>query len=418
MHMGGNVRALSSRQVLSSVGAAVFSMVMIVGTVVEASPASASTVQGISGDTITVGGVFDSTDWAGTEAGFMARIDRANKDDELGKYKIKLVAMDDDQANPTTDLTDVQNLIEREHVFALAPVVTEGFEQPPATFASEHDIPYFGAGFSPGFCKPYTWGYSFTGCDIGGGYYGEQPIASVASALGKPIKSLRWALVGLDVPNGPAADASYGQVIKADGGKIVYDKAVVPQDVGNLAPIVNAIEATKPDVVMAQIAVQAIAFEGALEASGFPGAALNEALYSPGLLKIKALATPLNNTYVITTTPVLEEKTPYVKQMEKDYAAEGLSTSSITFGGEYGYTTADMMIAMLKKVAPNFGSLHSVIEKGFKYTPALGGTPLNYPFMFNAPDDCSSVVKIEGDVYVPVAKFQCSTKYLKAEPNS
>ena len=76
------------------------------------------------------------------------------------------------------------------------------------------------------------------------------------------------------------------------------------------------------------------------------------------------------------------------------------------------------MIAMLKKVAPNFGSLHSVIEKGFKYTPALGGTPLNYPFMFNAPDDCSSVVKIEGDVYVPVAKFQCSTKYLKAEPTS
>jgi hypothetical protein len=181
---------------------------------------------------------------------------------------------------------------------------------------------------------------------------------------------------------------------------------------------VNSVEATKPDVVMAQLAVQAIAFEGALEASGFPGAALNEALYSPGLLKIKALATPLNNTYVITTTPVLEEKTPYVKQMEKDYAAEGLSTSSITFGGEYGYTTADMMIAMLKKVAPNFGSLHSVIEKGFKYTPALGGTPLNYPFMFNAPDDCSSVVKIEGDVYVPVAKFQCSTKYLKAEPTS
>jgi hypothetical protein len=111
-------------------------MVMIVGTLVETSPASASTVQGISGDTISVGGVFDSTDWAGTEAGFMARIDRANKDDELGKYKIKLVAMDDDQANPTTDLTDVQNLIERDHVFALAPVVTEGFEQPPATFAS------------------------------------------------------------------------------------------------------------------------------------------------------------------------------------------------------------------------------------------------------------------------------------------
>jgi hypothetical protein len=215
----GDVRALSGRQVLGSLGATVFSVVMIVGTLVEAPPSSGATaVQGINGDTITVGGVYDSTDWAGTEAGFMARIDRANKDHELGKYKIKLVALEDDQANPSTDLTDVQNLIERDHVFALAPVITEGFEQPPATFAADHDVPYFGAGFSPGFCKPYTWGYSFTGCDIGGGYYGTQPIASVARALGKPVKSLRWALVGLDVPTGPAADASYARVIKADGG--------------------------------------------------------------------------------------------------------------------------------------------------------------------------------------------------------
>jgi len=412
------VGSLSGRQILGSLGVMVFSLVMMVGMLVPVSPSGATTVQGISGDTITVGGVYDSVDWAGTEAGFMARIDRANKDHELGKYKIKLVALDDDNENPQTDLADVQSLIERDHVFALAPVITEGFEQPPATFAAEHDVPYFGAGFSPGFCSPNTWGYSNNGCDIGGDYYQEQAISSVAKALGKPVKALRWALVGLDAPTGPASDASYAEVIKADGGKIVYDQAVVPETVGNLAPIVNSVEATKPDVVMAQLALQAIAFEGALESSGFAGAALNEALYSPGLLKIKALATPLNNTYVITTTPVLEENTPYVKQMEKDYAAEGLPTSAITFGGEYGYTTADVMIAMLKKVAPNFGNLHSAMEKGFTFTPAYGGAPLKYPFMFNAPADCASVVKIENGVYVPVAKFQCSDKYLKAKSSS
>ena len=91
--------SLSGRQILGSLGVMVFSLVMMVGILVPVSPSGATTVQGISGDTITVGGVYDSVDWAGTEAGFMARIDRANKDHELGKYKIKLVALDDDKEN-------------------------------------------------------------------------------------------------------------------------------------------------------------------------------------------------------------------------------------------------------------------------------------------------------------------------------
>ena len=49
--------------------------------------AAASTVQGISGDTINVGGVYDSVTFSGSEAGFMARIDRANKTHELGSTR-------------------------------------------------------------------------------------------------------------------------------------------------------------------------------------------------------------------------------------------------------------------------------------------------------------------------------------------
>ena len=42
-------------------------------------------MQGISGTTIKVGGIFESADFPGTQQGFEARIDRANKDHELGK---------------------------------------------------------------------------------------------------------------------------------------------------------------------------------------------------------------------------------------------------------------------------------------------------------------------------------------------
>ena len=38
--------------------------------------------------------------------------------------------------------------------------------------------------------------------------------------------------------------------------------------------------------------------------------------------------------------------------MLADYKAIGKDISDITFGGEYAYMTADLMISMMKKVAP------------------------------------------------------------------
>ena len=50
--------------------------------------------------------MFDSSTFSGTQAGFMARIDQANKTHELGKYKIDVVGIDDDTAVPRqTSLT-------------------------------------------------------------------------------------------------------------------------------------------------------------------------------------------------------------------------------------------------------------------------------------------------------------------------
>ena len=54
-----------------------FATVLGVCSVIGGPGAAAATVQGISGNTINVGGVFDSTTFSGSQAGFVARIDRA-----------------------------------------------------------------------------------------------------------------------------------------------------------------------------------------------------------------------------------------------------------------------------------------------------------------------------------------------------
>jgi ABC-type branched-subunit amino acid transport system substrate-binding protein len=382
--------------------------------------ASAATVQGISGDTIKVGGVFDSTTFSGTQAGFMARIDRANTTHELGKYKIDVVGIDDDTASATTDLTDVQNLVERENVFAIAPVVGEGFQQASATFATAHQVPYFGAGFVPSFCAPNTWGVSESGCAIGGDYVDIEGPLTLATAIKLPISKWRVAFAGLAIPDGDTADAAFAAVVKKYGGKVVYNKAVIPTSGGNLAPIVNAIEASKPNIIWPVVGSQAIGFEAAVTASGYTGAIVDSALYSPGLLKIAAVASAINHTYHVASTPVLESGSPWVKQLEKDYVSSGQPASAVTFGGLYGYMTADLMVAVFKKaIAENKLSgvgIHSMIEKGFTYTsPLKGGYSYKYPFMFNAPDDCASVVYVQGTVYQIKAPQVCSTNYLKVK---
>jgi hypothetical protein len=73
--------------------------------------------------------------------------------------------------------------------------------------------------------------------------------------------------------------------------------------------------------------------------------------------------------------------------------------------------TADDMIALLKKIAPNFGAVESTLKSGFSYSPTTGGTPMNYPFMADAPSTCGSVLKVVSGAYTTVTPFSCSTSY-------
>jgi ABC-type branched-subunit amino acid transport system substrate-binding protein len=383
-----------------------------IGTVV-AGPAPAGAAQGINGNIITVGGIYDSISFAGALAGFQARIGRANRTHELGKYKIDVTSMSDDQGNAQTDLTDTQTLVQRQKVFAIAPTVTAGFGTASAQVAAKGQVPYFGAGFTNAYCKPNTWGLGPTGCAIGGTYTNGIAISQVAHAVGKPVNKLRWAFVGLDIPTGTQADDAYAGLAKSQGGKVVYNEAVIPASVGNVAPIISAVEATKPDVIWIIAGSQAIALKTAFKASGFSGALVDNALYAPGLLSIQAVASAVDNTYVEATTPVLEQPTPYVKQMVADYKAEGKPASAITFGGEYAYMVADDMVAALKRVAPNFSKVHALLQGGFTYVPKVGGAPVKFPFNFDASTNCGSTVEAVGSVYKVVTPFQCSTKYYK-----
>ena len=159
-------------------------------------------VQGISGNTIKVGGIVDNLSFSGADDGFNARIQRANTKKELGKYKIQYLGSTDAASSPDKALSTAQSLVERDGVYALAPVISTGFQQASGTYAAGKQVPYFGAGFTNAFCKPNTYGISPLGCAVGGKYAYTTAIDGVAKALGKKASDLKWAFVGLAIPDG------------------------------------------------------------------------------------------------------------------------------------------------------------------------------------------------------------------------
>jgi ABC-type branched-subunit amino acid transport system substrate-binding protein len=374
-------------------------------------------VQGIDGTKIKVGGLVENISFGGAEDGFKARINRANEKHELGKYTIDyLGSTDPGQGNVDKALSATQSLVERDQVFAVAPVLTVSMQQSVATYLASKKVPFFGGGFTKAFCAPNTYGLSFIGCAIGAKYGYTSSVESVSKAMGKSPKSLRWAVVALAQPDGEQITKDYTKLIQASGGKVVYAKAVIPPGGGgDLQPFVSAVMDTKPDVVWVLASSEVLGFTSAMKAAGYTGQMLNSAFYLPGLLpKVSSMADALEGSLVVTNTPTIEADSPFVKQMVADYQAIGKNADAVSFGGEFGYQTADVMIAMLKKVAPNFDQVVPTVSKGFKYEPKNDATPLTWPAAYNVGGNCGTSLKVvSGGVYQIAAPWFCGGKKVK-----
>ena len=387
----------------------------VVISISSSATASAPQVQGIDGTTIKVGGMTDALQFSNADDGFNARITRANKSKELGKYTIDYIGSTDVTASTDKALSTTQSLIERDQVWAVAPVISVGFQQASGTYAAGKQVPYFGGGFTNAFCSPNTYGLSPLGCAVGGKYSYTTVINGVASALGKKPSELKWAFVGRSDPDGQKSTENFTKLAEAEGADVVYSKAVIPiGGGGDLQPFVSAVMAAEPDIVWQLLGAEVLGFTSALKAAGFTGVTGNSAFYSPGLLtQYESVATAIDGSLIQATTPVIESDSPYVKQMVADYEAIGKGIEDITFGGEYAYMTADLMISMMKKVAPDFDKLVPTISKGFSYKPPKDGAPFTWPTAYSQSGKCNTIVKVVGQTYEIVTPYNCNGKRVR-----
>jgi hypothetical protein len=193
--------AMSLAGTVVGVGAAAFS-----GT------AAATTDATSASGPIVVGGVDAGFNFPGTATGFQAGIYRFNKAGGLGGRKIKFLGVQDDQDSPASETTDVQQLVQSDHVFAVTPFADDVASSQLTTFLGQNTTPVIGYGVEQAFCEN-KWAISIIGCQQSfQGWETTSSIRQIIQASKKPGSQLKVAMEGYDSAPAVTVSQTLGEV--------------------------------------------------------------------------------------------------------------------------------------------------------------------------------------------------------------
>ena len=364
---------------------------------------------------IIIGGVGSTADFTGTDVGFAARINRQNKAGGINGHQIKFVGTLDDGASATTNLTDVQQLVQKDHVVAVAPVNALGLLGPSAAFLADHKTPFIGWGFLPVFCNN-KWAWGFDGCVEPEGVYNTSTVAPMAKALGGNVHKLRVVDLENDNVPGIAGSNTLKHAWLAIGADFILSSDTMPvSGVTDYTPYVTTLLAAKPDVIsLGATFAENVGLKAALVSAGYTGATIDYQTYVPGLLAAQpTVAKALQGEYIDIQIPPQESQSPATKQETKDVVATG-HPSALTEGESLGYWEGDMLIQMLQATAkagrPLTGAgLEKTVNGGFTYKGTLAGGigPATFPKAEAETVPCAALVQVKGTAYHVAVPFAC-----------
>jgi ABC-type branched-subunit amino acid transport system substrate-binding protein len=368
-----------------------------------------------SGSAIVVGGLQDGN-FAGIDTGFKARIARFNQQGGIDGRKIQFVGVLNDGNSLSTDLSNAQTLVLKDHVFAVAPIADQVLSPAATTLFAQHSTPYIGWGLSPAFCGS-NWAFPVAGCESTPTYQNLSAFYQAAQAIGKPVKGLKVAVIGTDNSGGKAGTQGIVNANKVAGATVVYGQAPVPQGgTTDYTPYVQAIMSGHPDMIELVVDFQAaIGLTAALRRAGYTGALWNPDAYVPGLFAAQpTLAQALTGSLVVANFPPSEDGSAAARQVESDLKAMG-APATFSLGEAVGWWSAEELIQELQATAAN-GALtqagfERVINAGWTIKPLAGGiSQLTFPRDHIKSTGCYGTLQAQGAHYVVKSPYVCDPK--------
>ncbi|WP_007514094.1 ABC transporter substrate-binding protein [Pseudofrankia saprophytica] len=375
--------------------------------------ATGSTVRGVNGKVITIGGVADVKDTTGIENfpgvcdGAKARFERANREGGVNGYTFSYVGCADSGGDPTKSKDAVTEMVEDKKVFGLVPftatVSTVG------DYLNDKHVPYFGWGISNDYCgwNNRQFGFSITqsvactGVLPGQTFYSSAGLESYLAGAGKKPVDVSAAFVGLGAAASENSVKSFAKMAVGLGMKAPYAKSPIPgpgaPPLSDYTPIARDIIASGANLVASTTAPGTIfPLVAALRSSGYTGDIL---IYFADP-RLAPLADQLDGVYAMTPnfgSGVFPSAT--FKQIDADLKAVGSQADASASGTLTSYGAADLFLKAFAKIngSVTTEALAKVLNSGFDY-PALGNALCGstWPAGRLLGNDCAAIVRFDG----------------------
>jgi ABC-type branched-subunit amino acid transport system substrate-binding protein len=374
---------------------------------------SAVRTAGVSGNTITVGGLVTASQFPGIDKAVQARFDQANQNHEIpGGRTIKYVPSASDQGTPDGALAAARQLVEQDGVFAVVPAMSV-FSGPGLTqYLNGRQVPVVGWGIEPGMCSKDTknsYFFAITGCLVAPStfsYYTDTTggMTTLLKNLSMP-KSV--ALVCENYQTSIDACARLKAAYEKAGYKVPYSAGeLTPPNQGDFTAVVQKVMAGNPSAVdMLTTAGNGIGMLKALQQAGYKGV-IQTVFYAPQLIK------PLQDSYVSLGWATPESTSPQMQKVVQTLTNAGVTT--IGLGEMAAYFSADYFVKLLQATGKNL-TAKAFQQAAAKYTYKIQNVigPTYYPQGFQVGPSCTTFAKSNGTAFEVSVPYTCYPTALK-----
>ena len=363
--------------------------------------------RGINDETIKIAVIKSGNVFQDLEIGVEARIFRLNENGGVNSRKLEIVKVIDDSGSEETLKSAVEEIVDQD-IFAL--ILLSTATSPAVTdILAENNLPFFGWGFTEGFCEPNKWGFGFNGC--------MNLATSSANSENLDTSSLR--LLSIFYGRAPqvisiTTSDSAGTAVTLQNETLWGDNLVKSIQLGDgisAAAILEEIDSLQADVLLVSIGLDTtVAIKREL-IDNFSGMVVDDVTYLPGILQDYEIATKLEGGYVFSQVPPQEEyrgATTEIMTGLSQIDGPQIYSQAVSIG----YWSTDLLVAILNSIEGEV-SVRSFFEKanieGYLYNPEFSGGPC--PFQTALSHQGSSggaaLLQVRGGVFRPVVNFNC-----------
>lgn len=363
--------------------------------------------RGINDETIKIAVIKSGNVFQDIEIGVEARIFRLNENGGVNSRKLEIVKVIDDSGSEETLKSAVEEIVDQD-IFAL--ILLSTATSPAVTdILAENNLPFFGWGFTEGFCEPNKWGFGFNGCMN----------LATSSANGEYLDTSSLRLLSIFYGRAPrvisiTTSDSAGTAVTLQNETLWGDNLVKSIQLGDdisAAAILEEIDSLQADVLLVSIGLDTtVAIKREL-IDNFSGMVVDDVTYLPGILQDYEIATKLEGGYVFSQVPPQEEyrgATTEIMTGLSQIDGPQIYSQAVSIG----YWSTDLLVAILNSIEGEV-SVRSFFEKanieGYLYSPEFSGGPC--PFQTALSHQGSSggaaLLQVRGGVFRPVVNFNC-----------